>query len=204
MQKINEQNYIEEYKYIYTEIIKRVELSHVILNIVFVSVGVLWGAGFVYSKPAIFGIYPIILLVLALGYSANATVLSTLGHYMREVLEKDIYELNWATYFRNINKKIILLNKLFVFSIFVLLSVVSLGLYYSAANLTLSESFTSVNKLLLLGIICTVITSYILYRSLSSFPSNIYEKVSEIRAEKNKTHLENDLSKLGNGEEKKV
>lgn len=179
----DKEGYFEEYKFITAEIVKRAELGFTILNITFVAAAAFWSTA-LSSKPFIFAVYPAVAALLTLGYGANAVVMSSLGHYMREVLEEEIYEFCWASYFDTILDTSLTIGKFLTFGIFVGSSVISLFLYFKLAGLTVSGEFSSIDGWVLFGLICTVFSGGVLYKVFNHKPENIYDKVKGIRQDK--------------------
>lgn len=126
---IKRQVLLEEYNSVREETIKRVELSYQIINLNFIAAGALWAVGTTLADVVLF-LYPWLALFLAAQYGANNFVIIELGVYTREAVEKDVYDLVWASYFEDRVRIGKWLNMISVFGIFAGTSAISLVMYW--------------------------------------------------------------------------
>lgn len=156
--KLDKEKLLEEFKTLRDETLKRIELSYAILNLTFIAVGGLWSVAIASGKYDVFLFYPSLSLLFTLGFVGNGVVTADIGHYIREVLEEDIYELRWAEFFHSRGRASWIISNLFVLGIFFGGSVFSLILFFILANKTPGFSMTSINWLLTFGLISTILT----------------------------------------------
>jgi hypothetical protein len=173
--------YLEEYKSLRDEQIKRIELSSTILNLTFIAAGGLWAAAATFpdhKSHIIYIVYPLLSLSFAFAYVSNNVILNTIGHYIREVLEMDVPDLNWSTFFNGEHIHSSNSHRNSIYGIYVGGSLASLLLYISFA--IYKPEFSPL--WLVFGIVTTIYTFIYLRRELERAPADISRKMAEIDA----------------------
>ena len=99
--------WLEEYKTLRDETLKRVDLRFRIHNLTLVALGALFtvssSAG---GQPSILLVYPILALFFAVAYVYESMMLVEIGAYLRRIEESNQIPLGWVTHLKERYRKI--------------------------------------------------------------------------------------------------
>ena len=174
--------YLEEYKSLREETVKRVELNYQIINLTLIATGALWTVGTA-STDIVLLLHPWLVFFFAANYGSNNYVIVELGVYTREWIEKG-KELCWASYFATRVEAVKRFHNLSIFGIFAGTSALSLVIYYLIKKAAPDKSNFSY-WLFVSGIIATISTILLLRYTLNHNPKNVLDTVKKIRGQKN-------------------
>lgn len=99
MQKKISSAKIEEYKYLKSETLKRIEFRYKSINLILIAAGTFISIGSQQKSALILLIYPVISLFLTFSWVHNGISLTRIGQYIREEIEDD-KNLRWEGYLK--------------------------------------------------------------------------------------------------------
>jgi hypothetical protein len=103
LSKIQKEGLITEYNALRSEILRRIDLGNTIIIGTLTFAGVMFGLGI--TNPILALLYIIISMFLAAAWVQSDVVISQIGRYIRENIERADIGLHWETYLQKTRKE---------------------------------------------------------------------------------------------------